>query len=119
LLDDNSGKTGQNFRIIYDNQFLQEFLNIQIKQHDDSDQSNSSSSEEAEPKQTPVKKVERPNPDLVYAQYEPRNVMELREYMLYCISRQLQEYESWVIEKEERTIKQRAEMKADMERRNE
>ena len=30
IFDDFNGKTGQNFRIIYENQFLQDFLNTQI-----------------------------------------------------------------------------------------
>lgn len=29
MLDDNQGRTGPNVRIIYENQFLQDFLNAQ------------------------------------------------------------------------------------------
>lgn len=30
------------------------------------------------------------NPDIIYQCYQPINVTELREYMLFCISRDLQ-----------------------------
>jgi hypothetical protein len=37
--------------------------------------------------ESPAKKEDRSNPDVVYTQYEPRTVTELREYMFFCISR--------------------------------
>ena len=36
---------------------------------------------------SPLPKEDRSNPEIIYIQYEPRNVVELREYMLFCISR--------------------------------
>lgn len=33
---------------------------------------------------------EKRNPDIIYQCYQPINVTELREYMLFCISRDLQ-----------------------------
>ena len=85
-LDDNQGKVGQNFSISFENQFLKDFLTEQTNQLVESDSSDSP----ADPDTGIVpKKEDRSNPEIIYTQYEPRNVTELREYMLFCISRQL------------------------------
>ena len=35
-------------------------------------------------------KTEKRNPDIIYQCYQPLNVTELREYMLFCMSRDIQ-----------------------------
>jgi hypothetical protein len=81
---------------------LTDFLNEQTtNQIKESDSSQSEDEKISLVELDKPKKDDRSNPDVVYFQYEAKNVTEMREYMFFCMSRQLQELESWQIEKEE------------------
>jgi hypothetical protein len=89
ILDDIQGRVSQSFKICYENNFLQDFLAEQVNQLAQSDSEEDMDGTPISGGPSSAKKIDRTNPDIIYTQYEPNNATELREYMLFCISRQL------------------------------
>ena len=90
--DDYQGRATKFLKVCYENQFLQDFLSEQVIELENAaalerrQQLDAGMSPDAVCNGTREKR----NPDIIYQCYQPINVTELREYMLFCMGLDLQ-----------------------------